>query len=197
MDYMSEFARRLKAQREKMHFTQAQLADKIGVSSQTISAYEKNSAGEKGKTPTLDKAVALAQVLNVSLDYLCGLEQTTDSLEFTNLAEVVSYLEKLTEYFNCCVGIKTVPLPEEEWEFITDDYGNTIEIDTTNLACLTIENSTLANFFRKRNEVYKLYTDKTIDKDIYDTWVHGETEKLKKWVIQKHLGDASNNFGIS
>ena len=76
MNNMVEFTKRLRRKREEANFTQAQLAAIVGVSTQTISAYERT--GEKGKTPTLDNAAKIAQALGVSLDWLIGQEQQTE-----------------------------------------------------------------------------------------------------------------------
>lgn len=185
MDYMAEFAQRLRAQREKQGLTQAQLAGKVGVTSQTISAYEKNCAGEKGKTPTLDKAVSLARVLGVSLDYLCGSSQDIEGISFENLADVVSFLTVITKYFDCSVRSGTINLNEEEAYSETDERGEEVYIATAEVAMLTIKNSMLANFFGKRNKMYRLYSDGTIEEDMYNSWLRGETEKLEKWIVQK------------
>lgn len=191
MDYMAEFAQRLKAQRDKVGFTQAQLAEKIGVSSQTISAYEKNSAGEKGKTPTLDKAVALAQTLGVSLDYLCGvlLDIEEENEPFENLADVVSHLKILTRYFRCDVSSKKIDLDEDECYTTFDEQGDGAEVTTSDAAVLTIRSEMLAHFFVKRNKMYRLYLEGTIEQDMFNSWVQGEAEKLKKIpVIERMFG---------
>lgn len=66
------FAERLRQTRQKNGLTQEELAKKSGVSKSTISLYE-NPDGEKGKNPSLDNAMRIAESLGVSLDWLCGL----------------------------------------------------------------------------------------------------------------------------
>lgn len=58
------FGDRLKAHREKMGMTQADLASKIGVDPNTIQRYE------SGSLPKGDKIVSLADVLDCSIDWL-------------------------------------------------------------------------------------------------------------------------------
>ncbi len=65
------FAERLMLTRRKDLTTQAELAEMVGVSGQTISAYERNL-----QTPSLDIAVGIADALGVSLDWLAGREET-------------------------------------------------------------------------------------------------------------------------
>lgn len=58
---------RLKKLREQERLSQESLALKLNVSQSTISAYE---TGER--TPDLETFIKIADLFNVSLDYLCG-----------------------------------------------------------------------------------------------------------------------------
>ncbi len=62
---MSEFIVKIKEAREKQGIKQSELADKMKTSQQVISRYELGKT-----TPSLEKLVELAQILNVSLDEL-------------------------------------------------------------------------------------------------------------------------------
>ena len=64
---MTKFAERLKEKRLEMRLTQSQLADMCGLGVATIWNYENENF-----TPTLYGAVAIAEKLNVSLDWLAG-----------------------------------------------------------------------------------------------------------------------------
>lgn len=184
MDNMAIFAQRLKAQREKLGLTQAQLAEKIGVTSQTISAYEKNSSGEKGKTPTLDKAVALAQALNISLDYLCGHDSCQAECEIETLADIIDCISKIANKVDCYAGTRKVPLPPEAcYEAVINEEGDTDIVSTEMAAVLTINDSTLAWHFKNRNKVTALYNDGVIDRTLYDTIIEGELAKLRQHTI--------------
>jgi len=66
------FGERLKKARSEKELTQKQLADAVGVAAPTISYYEKHSDASDRKTPALDKVYAIAEVLDVSIDWLCG-----------------------------------------------------------------------------------------------------------------------------
>ena len=88
---MEKFAERLKEERQKKNMTQAKLAEIAGVSTQTISSYEKG-----GKSPNLDNAAAIAKALGVSLDYLAGgADETEVKMQFKNLADVVVAINNL------------------------------------------------------------------------------------------------------
>lgn len=58
---------RIKARRKQMGLTQAEVAQKLGIASQSVTNYE------SGKTdPSIRNLISLAAVLGVSTDYLLG-----------------------------------------------------------------------------------------------------------------------------
>lgn len=64
---MNEFSKRLREIRKKKGFKQREMADRLGI---TLRAYQYYEEGKH--VPDLDGLVALADVLEVSLDYLAG-----------------------------------------------------------------------------------------------------------------------------
>ena len=64
---MSEFSVRLKQLRRDSRMTQAELADKIGVSKSSVNMYER---GER--EPSFEALEAIADTFNVTMDYLMG-----------------------------------------------------------------------------------------------------------------------------
>ena len=166
MNKVAEFAMQIKREREKQGLTQAQLGEMVGVSSQTISAYEKNALG-KGKTPTLDNAILLAERLKISLDSLFGLEPLVS--EDKTLADIVGILEMLSDYASCVIY----------------PYRNFDPYDDSNIATqVIINNKALGQFFEKREEVYALYKKGTIPRDFYDSWQLGEISKLDRFPLK-------------
>ena len=72
-----EFAERLKTLRKQVKLTQAQIAEKLDISQQAYASWERGA-----KKPTQENLVKIAQVLNVSIDYLVGnSEEKTDELD--------------------------------------------------------------------------------------------------------------------
>ena len=73
------FAERLKQARKRAGISQLQLSKLSGVGQNTISGYE----NEKGQSrlPSLVVAAALADALNVSLDWLCGRPESEEILK--------------------------------------------------------------------------------------------------------------------
>ncbi len=68
------FAERLHIARRRKRLKQRELAERIGLSYQSISAYENVDKCGNTKSPSLEHAVAIAKELEVSLDWLCGIE---------------------------------------------------------------------------------------------------------------------------
>ena len=72
-----EFSERLKELRKKANFTQVEVAEKLGISQPAYASWERGV-----KKPTQENLVKIAQVLNVSVDYLVGnSEERIDELD--------------------------------------------------------------------------------------------------------------------
>ena len=67
MDYVNKFAKRLVELREKKGLSQQQLADKLKITRQSLSLYEKAE-----RTINIELLGKIADVFNVSADYLLG-----------------------------------------------------------------------------------------------------------------------------
>lgn len=64
-----DFGLRLQKLRKNRGMTQAELADRLGVSKGTVYRYERNL-----QDPSLQTAIRLAVLLRTSLDYLTGID---------------------------------------------------------------------------------------------------------------------------
>lgn len=73
---MENFSRRLSDLLDENNMTQTQLAKEVGTSNVTICRY---ITGER--TPRIDVLTKIANVFNVSLDYLLGLTNESDEKE--------------------------------------------------------------------------------------------------------------------
>lgn len=72
-----KFSERLKNLRKEVGLTQVDVAGKLGISQQAYASWERGI-----KRPTQENLVKIAQVLNVSVDYLVGnLEENSDKLD--------------------------------------------------------------------------------------------------------------------
>lgn len=76
------FQVRLKAMREQAHLSQAALAKKVGVAQSTVGMWESGR-----NKPENAKLEALANLFNVTTDYLLGRDDPTPSLD-TQLSDI-------------------------------------------------------------------------------------------------------------
>lgn len=196
MDNLVEFASRIKAQREKLGMTQAQLGEKIGVSAQTISAYEKNISAGKGKAPTLDKVISLSDVLGVSIDYLCGIETPRKGGEMESLRDVAESLFQISRYVRCYGRTRNRGLTEDEWNEqsgLPDEYQCTC----VPVAVFTLDNDVLAKFFDTKNKLYALYNDGTLTKELYDTIIAGQLAELQQYEVRERSASWTDESDLS
>lgn len=70
---MVDFGNTLKTLRIKENFTQAQLAQKLGLTKSVISAYETGL-----RLPSYDILINISTIFNVSTDFLLGLERKAE-----------------------------------------------------------------------------------------------------------------------
>ena len=71
------FAVRLKELRKQAHLTQVEFAKRLGIGQSSYADWERGK-----KKPTQENLVKIAQVLNVSIDYLVGnSEEKSDELD--------------------------------------------------------------------------------------------------------------------
>lgn len=94
-----EFSERLKTLRKEARLTQVDVAEKLGISQPAYASWERGV-----KKPTQENLVKLAQVLNVSVDYLVGnsdekIEDELDNVEFLFRMNSKGLTEKEKEIF--------------------------------------------------------------------------------------------------
>ena len=70
----------LKDIRIKNKYNQEDIAEQLGVTKQTISNWEKGK-----RTPDIDSLVKLANIYQVTLDSLIGIDKRTEDIELLNI----------------------------------------------------------------------------------------------------------------
>lgn len=149
MPDLNIFSERLKEARQKAKLTQKQLAELSDVTAATISSYESEGGT---KVPSLDKVIALAKALNVSIDWLCGIETKKESYEDISSE---NFLKSLVN-----------ALMETSCEYVKD-----ITIDGQLCSIICYENKLINNFIRKAYDVIKIYRDGTLSKDLFEACI--------------------------
>lgn len=158
----SNFSKRLKKLRINNELTQKELAETLNVSTVSISSYETGA-----KTPSFDMVLKIAQKYNVSVDWLCGL---SNNMKLNN--KITTY----KELFQLFITIFDTRYENEE---------NTSVIDNINIeesyVCLTLhEDINFENFFSKWCDIFKLYCERTIDKDLYNMWLEKQLKNFDR-----------------
>ena len=100
---MEKFSERLSVMRKKASLTQAEVAEKLNVSFQAVSQWERGET-----TPEIDKLPELADLYGVTTDWILGIEkeEVKDfSFEFP-LAERLFDEERMYTYIKTCATMK-------------------------------------------------------------------------------------------
>ncbi len=165
------FAKRLKEAREKCNLKQKILASKVGVTAQTISAYEKAETGGNGKNPTLENAVAIANVLDVSLDWLCGRDIPREKAESKKtLGDIARNLVSLEKSI---AGIYLNESTRIERETVYDeDSGYPYQEDVQKVyPSIVFTNEKLIRFLQEWEKIKTLHDSNIIDDELYNLWI--------------------------
>ena len=90
MGGITMFCKRLEGLRNSYSLTQKQLADKLGVTKQTVSNWENDNI-----LPSIETLMRICQFFNVSTDYILGLDNKK-YIEVSDLSlEVVSHIQQI------------------------------------------------------------------------------------------------------
>ena len=163
---------RIKEARKKAGLNQKDLADKLHITPQSMSAFEKD------KCPSLDNLRRIAEVLNVSVDWLLGMEKPKAS----NYADLLNLLDDLAV-------ILDTPLRTTGFYLDHDDnphYDFSFMCDYT-------AHHPLFDALDKMQTMRSLLENGTIDKGIYDTWFRQTMTDLANTPINRKKGKGETN----
>lgn len=166
------FARRLKEAREAKGIKQRELAERIGVSYQTISAYEKSDTTGKIKNPTLENAVSIAKELGVSLDWLYGLEeQKSISEKYKTLGDIARTL---------------VEISQQTYISVILEYSNNglFEAPADGRAEIYFYDKNIDSFLREWRKIRDLLFENTIDERLYQLWLDDKFQTMDSMKIE-------------
>ena len=180
MDINKTFPDRLKNVRLENKLSQQNLAEMAHTTAATISAYEKG-----GKKPSLENIANIAEVLNVSIDWLCGIaDDMTPKLK--TLKDAAELLIKIDSEG----GFKIEKLCENTSDdamyfgFSIKNYAGLIFFDS--LSDRQKMEKDVYVFFDNWMKFKKLLEDYKIDDEIFDLWKEKELKKLSKWDIRDY-----------
>lgn len=166
------FAKRLKEAREAKGIKQRDLAERIGVSYQTISAYEKSDTAGKVKNPTLENAVSIAKELGVSLDWLYGLdEQKSLSEKYKTFGDIARTIVEISQQTNIRIKIRY-------------DNDGFIEAPLEGMAEVYFYEKNIDTFLREWEKMRNLLFENTIDVKLYQLWLDDRFRTMDSMKIE-------------
>lgn len=158
---------RMKAARDKKNMTIKELAEQCGVSVSAMNRYLSMAS-----TPTMDVAATMAQVLGVSLDWLCGLSNEDGQAEKFTTGKIVRLLSELLANPTRGDGKKA-------------EYAANFDDDPRSVGILYIEQSKIPRSidFQSWSKFIDLYRNGTIDADMYTAWVEKKASELDEVIL--------------
>lgn len=177
MGTSKEFAQRLRTVRKENGLSQRELAARIEVKAPTLSAYESESDNKRA-TPSLDVLLKIQKELDVSLDYLFGIEKKNPEDE--PIEKVKHYLRVMTWTYDIfddddAIIVSPTPCFDEK----DDLYYPQAEIEY-------YESSRIPQFFHEWAAVRQLYYAKTIDSTTYEGILDVLCKKYAQLICDKH-----------
>ena len=174
MEELNIFAQRMRETRINKGLKQKELADKVSVTPQTISAYEKAGPDGKGKNPTLENAIAIAKVLDVSLDWLCGVEKDEAVSEYKTFGDIVKAIVDISD-------VTKVEVKEhiEKVSFF-DEYEKEFKEREETHPAIIFENDMIEKFVKEWEQIRGLWNAKTIPDRLYRLWLDDKYKELSE-----------------
>lgn len=160
-DYRKILGKNILKLRKSLGLSQTQFADRIGVTAQAVSSYEKGAT-----SPTLDVAIALSNAFDISIDSLCGTEKETEiglDKPITDNVEAIKMFMRLYDFYGSDMHLETEYRgmnEEKEIFYIDSPYFSRYISD-----------------FKKMKE---LKEQGTIDEELFNNWANSRIEKVIK-----------------
>lgn len=185
---------RLSELRKKSGLNQRQAAEKLGISPAPLSAYELGK-----KLPPLETLAAMAELYDVSLDFLCGNEKADSA------AELPKEATKREDFLRCFSALCRSGLPvkitrrtsdsQEVSSFINSPIILGVqggEYESTECPVITsvsfvesyditdsLNSPWLATFAGKYENLLKLCAERDIDAEVLDAWLDKQLVSAK------------------
>ena len=189
------YFQRIKETRVSKNLTQKMLAGMAGIAPGSLSTYENGH-----KAPPIDAAARIAKSLDVSLDWLFGLE-AKESITQTpkTYADLVRLILLIVGASKAFPGIIEKPWREdqrldedESLDFLHTeaDWGDT----KSSYASIEISNWEVVDFFRTWAKLYELHKTDILDDEIYNMWIDKKLLELEQkplaysWPISENAG---------
>ena len=171
------FGQRLRELRLQHKLTQKELADKLGLGVSSVVLYEKSK-----KAPPLDTAIKTAMFFQVSLDWLCGLAENTETTALKTYDNVIRALVRLDELIKADVGrYKIAPL-----SIISFD-GEVFDSYDRYVFGITFPDGKLDKFLESWQNMKNLLDTGTISQELYDIWLDKQINDVRGIEIEQEI----------
>lgn len=154
-----DFGDKLQTVRKEMGLSQKEFSEFLGIPQPSMSAYENGR-----NSPTMDVLINIAQKCNVSLDWLCGISSSKNTI--STLSDVADFFYKLLEINEIGGEIEIhdhlfndIETETEKWYTRITFYGNDFKYKY---------NSSICNLLRRIHNDYSDLESYSISKEIYD-----------------------------
>jgi transcriptional regulator with XRE-family HTH domain len=183
----------MKEERQRKGLNRAELARKAGLTSQSVSAWERTLDSDvKSRGATLDTAVAIADALGVSLDKLCGREcEQEQSYKLKTAYDVVVLLEELERVCDASVKLEKA-FPQEFFDYFTAEQleqfpegaKEVMESDSAGVHVF-LSSGQIEEYYNTRNTLKELVEKGYMTPEMYQTCVDANLQKLKQTVFDE------------
>lgn len=168
MEELKEFAKRLKEIRNEMKLSQKELAEKVGITAASLSAYEQNQ-----KNPSFTTVMKIAEICGVSLDWLCGKAEKRTYNTINTYGDIFQMFVDIDDFMidkagSCVIGMGI-------------DIKNSIDRWASFEVYL---DWTFADFFEEWENIRELYGKGTIDRELYDAWLEKKKREYNFKVVK-------------
>ena len=176
-EFAELFGSRLREAREEQKLSQADVAAKVGITSQSLSNYERGT-----QQPPLKTATNLAKALNVSLDYLCDNTEALPEEQhgLKTFADLALFFTAWKDQGTCAINVNEVVVKGKS-------IGTVVVI--------SLSHEGLIKYFSGLKKMSKLLEDGIIDKTIFGMWCAGQVNELQDSLIPLTQPFYSDNAG--
>ena len=164
------FAIRMKEARQKADISQAELSRRTGIAPATLSSYE---SAENPKNPTIDKVILIAKALNVSIDWLCGLESKTKVNEEITFNDVM----------NAFMLISSLNAAKIGFQKFYDEHG----IMYSRVPTLSIDSKIFKAFILEYKKISEFIESSDYDNYLKESLKKAITDKFSQYVIRNGI----------
>ncbi len=177
-DYRKILGKNILKLRKSLGLSQTQFADRIGVTAQAVSSYEKGAT-----SPTLDVAIALSNAFDISIDSLCGTEKETEiglDKPITDNVEAIKMFMRLYDFYGSDMHL--------EFMRLYDFYGSDMHLETEYCGMneekeiFYIDSPYFSRYISDFKKMKELKEQGTIDEELFNNWANSRIEK----VVREH-----------